>query len=180
MEIKPGDLAVTRNPKLLGKIVSWFQTKEDDGGRPTWANHAMCAGWDGNDVRFASMEPIWSKWRNADEFDLIRVYRPHELTWPDGTSLELTDNYRNALGVAAAEFVPRFYGFSKIALHAIGLQRFCFLDAFPICSYAAVQPYSKVLGFNYWQVNGEWKSARSLDPDDLCDALEQMGAERIV
>ena len=42
----------------------------------------------------------------------------------------------------ALSYVGRPYGWSKILLHAIGLQRFASIDGYPICSWVLAGPYA--------------------------------------
>lgn len=56
----------------------------------------------------------------------------------------LSDGERLVIAARARSFVGRPYGWSKILLHALGLQRFSFLDGYPICSWVASSAYAQV------------------------------------
>lgn len=64
---------------------------------------------------------------------LVAIYRP--------LGLELYD--RNRISAQCrSHYAGRRYGWSKIILQALGLARFSFIDALPICSYSVAEPFA--------------------------------------
>jgi hypothetical protein len=174
-----GDIVLTRGTTWFARAIRFFERKSHEA--PSWANHAMLAARDHKDgqLKLASMEPVFCKWRTLDDFPKYKVYRIHKLTFPDGRQVELTAVHRALLGTEAAQYVGRFYGMSKIALHLIGLKSWCKIDSFPICSFATSRPWTKVFDWQQWPIRRqggsiEWVSANAVDPDDLDDSLKTM------
>jgi len=78
--------------------------------------------------------------------DLISIYRP----------LNLTPFQKQVLaGHAVAHYNGHLYGYSKIALHYLGLARYAHLDTFPICSWTVAKPMEDLFGMTFGGPGGE-------------------------
>jgi hypothetical protein len=122
--------------------------------------------------RFLSVEPYFAKVRDEDEladYGEVRVYRVHRLIWPDGrVQMTFDPGVRGELGRVGRRYEGRFYGFGKIALHALGLRRLCFLDGFPICSWSVAMPFAHALGWTHWPLpDGSLVPANTVQPSEL-------------
>lgn len=87
----------------------------------------------------------------------VRVYRP----------LTLSANDRDAIAAIGRSYVGRPYGWGKVALHAVGLQRFSFMDQYPVCSWVVAASYAKACGLWFGV------PVRTATPDDIDDYVRE-------
>lgn len=175
LSLMPADVVLVRSEGIVAKGIRLFSRSRNE--KPTRVNHAalsvaglsylqLVAGVDkGVDViphlgvsdLIVDAQPprvtLESLTKRYSGGELVAVYR----------SLELSMDERVAIAQYALRYVGDKYGFSKILLHAVGLERFSFIEERPICSYVVATPYSQVRGWTFGAPDNEAK------PDDIDD-----------
>jgi hypothetical protein len=97
--------------------------------------------------------------------ELVSIYRPKNLS---------REQKERLAHFAVEQYNGHVYGFSKIALHWLGLQRYATIDKFPICSWTVAVPMNGLFNLDFGT------SAREATPEsiwDFCRAHPQFYAE---
>lgn len=88
--------------------------------------------------------------------DLVSVYRPLNLTVQQKADL---------VTLTVERYNGKIYGFGKIPLHWLGLQRYARIDTFPICSWTVAVPMRDLYGLDYGTPANEASPESMLDFD---------------
>jgi len=156
MQLKACDIFFTHGEGALSKAIRWFS--RSPGEAKTETNHVGIVVDDGtlenagvvealSHVRYGTLPA-----RYRGKRDTVSVWRPANLTKKE----------RAAIVSKARGYIGRDYGWLKLGLHALGLQRFAKLDKWPICSYLVGKAYG-VVGKEFGRDGNE------LTPDDILD-----------
>lgn len=142
-----GDLVLVRGRGRLSRLIRKFTQSE--GESPTRVTHVAIAVSDTHVV-----EALAGKGVVRQRYSAGQVYRHQHLT------LEA----RERIAARAESYLGRPYGWGKIFLHAIGLQRLARLNGYPICSFMLVAFQSEGVSFG--------RPAQELAPDDADDFVQ--------
>jgi cell wall-associated NlpC family hydrolase len=123
--LRPGDVILVRGRSRMARLIRWFTRAK--GEAPTRVTHVALA--------VSNHRIVEATRHGAQErtYDRGQVYRPRNV------SLEAADR----IVKRAQRYVGAPYGWGKIVLHAIGMERFAFVDGAPICSWLVAVPYSE-------------------------------------
>ena len=156
MYLKAGDIFFTHGEGALSKMIRWFS--RSPGEAKTQTNHVGIVV-DPGSLENAGVVEALSKVRYGTlparyhgKQDKVCVWRP----------MNLSRKERRAIEAKAKTYIGRDYGWLKLGLHALGLQRFAKLDRWPICSYLVGKAYG-VVGKEFGRDGNE------LTPDDILD-----------
>lgn len=143
--LHPADIVIVHGTSSFSRAIRWAQPG------PSWASHVAIAVDSVNIVEALSRGVVERLMPYTSS--QVRVYRALNIPHP-----ELVRIAR-----AAEKYVGRPYGWSKIALHALGLSRFAFLDGYPICSWVVAAPYAGA-GYTFGRL-----AASRATPDSIHD-----------
>lgn len=153
--LEPADIVLVRGDGFVQWLIR--QKERAKGEPPSRVNHAG--------IMFTTSMLIEAQVKGVKCRDLVEAYAGSGWELAIYRATNITDAQRQRIAARAYRYVGDRYGFGKILLHACGLQRFSFIDRWPICSYVVSMAYaSEGLTFGV--------SARAADPDDLMDFCE--------
>jgi hypothetical protein len=172
MIFKAGDILLTHNPKLLGKLIRFFESRPGDKAE---YNHTAIIVKEGDERSSELVEAMWKTHQillwdgyGTPHKDSIAVYRPLNIP-PDKISLIVEK---------AKSYIGDQYGWWKLLLHAADWQlfastgkdlyffrRLAFIDKYPICSWVVANAYSRA-GYDFGVPPNE------ASPHDIQDFVE--------
>lgn len=135
MKLQPADILIVRGSGWISDTIRKL-TRSPGEGRG-WASHVALAVWDQHVVEAIPPRVVMRPMPYA-RGPKLQVWRP----------LNLTEGDRAIVCREAVTYVGQPYGFSKLALHALGLSRFAVLDGYPICSWVVASSYTRA-GFTF-------------------------------
>lgn len=161
--LKPGDIFVTRGEAWISKAIRFFSTdyRERRKHQKTMANHVgMCV--DGGTIDYALVVEALSdgvqchtlRYSYAGESDLVQIWRPKNI--PAEAMKDIIKE--------AERYVGKKYGWTKVFLHSLGLQRLSVIDKWPICSYVVGKAFETV-GYTFG------RPGNAITPDDIHDFI---------
>lgn len=148
MILAPADIVIVRGTGLFSDAIRAL-TRERGEGRG-WASHVALAVEDGCIIE-ALPRGVVEHEMPYETGDRCQVWRPRNISPAD----------RRCIVRRAHLYVGRGYGWTKIALHGLGLGRFAFIDEWPICSWIVAESYARA-GYTFGV-------ARGATPDDIHD-----------
>lgn len=151
-ELKTGDVAVAGSRSLISRLIKFFTRSR--GETATRASHVGVM-YDQENI----CEAVWPCVK-------IRPLIPQldECWWAVYRPLDLTDENRACLKRELKSYEGRTYGFWKLLVHALGLQRFLYLDDYPVCSWVCGHTFDRCVGPKYFGLE-----PNVLQPDDIDD-----------
>jgi hypothetical protein len=165
IELRPCDIIATKSYGWLGRAIRFFTRRI--GESRSNVNHVGIITHGGSLEGAIVVEalsrvihhPLWEGYGYAKAPD-IAIFRP----------LNLTEDEREVIRVAAEQYVGRKYGFLKIATHladwvlqgAYIFRRLSSSDNYPICSWVVAQAYAHA-GKDFGVQAG------AASPDDIWD-----------
>jgi len=162
IEVRPGDVAATRNPQGLGKAILIAQTTKSQDGEAKYGHSLII-----QDQAAKTFEAVW----HIAEQNLFDAYKGHHVLiarW-DGMTPEA---FAKGFG-SVRHLLGRHYPYHRLLFHLLGLGRWVHFLKTPVCSELTAQFLINagaitLCGQNFWGVTpdnlvDEWRISKHFD-----------------